>query len=208
MGYQYRFDVAGTEYGMSDVQSAKLEQPLFDRFSVGNACSAELEITLWPKSVIPRMAQIIPYVIYEDGSEYKLGEFWTDTREQSGTALHIVAYDAMMRGEAVWVPRDDLDFPEDGLPMTDAVAEIASLMGVEIDDRTVLNSGYTIDYPTDEQTLRQTLMWIAAAHAGNWIITNEGKLLLVPLFSAPVETNYLVTENGEVITLGGVKILV
>ena len=39
-------------------------------------------------------------------------------------------------------------------------------------------------------------------------MTDADKLLLVPLFSAPSETNNLVTESGDAITFGGVSILV
>ena len=60
----------------------------------------------------------------------------------------------------------------------------------------------------DYYSIRQELQWIAAAHGGNWIITGEGKLLLVPLLSMPEETSRLVTEYGDAITLGGVKIRV
>ena len=209
MGYQYRFDIAGTEYGMSDVSAVKLEHPLFDKLSVGNTCSAELDITLWVKGDIPKMAKIIPYSIDEDSTETQLGVFWIDTRAAVGDMLNIIAYDAMMKADIVWVPRDDLEFPESGLPMPDAVTEICRLMDVELDSRTVLNSAYTIDYPANDYTLRDVLGFIAAAHGGNWIFTNEGKLLLVPLFgSMPAETNYLVTEDGDAITFGGVRITV
>ena len=211
MGYQYRFVIAGVEYGMTDVvASPKLEQPLFDKLSVGNTCSAELDITFWPKGDIPKMAKIVPYVIDENGTETKLGEFWTDTREKVGDKLHIIAYDAMMRGDIVWVPRNDLEFPKDtGLPMPDAVAEICSLMKVELDERTTLSSSYSIDHPANNWTLREVLGFIGAAHAGNWIITAEGKLLLVPLFdSMPDGTGCLITEGGNPITFGGVRIRV
>lgn len=206
MGYQYKFDIAGTEYGMSDVAAVKLEHPLFDKLSVGNTCSAELDITFWVKSDIPRMAQIIPYILLEDGTWHKLGIFWTDTRAKVSDRLNIIAYDAMMKADIVWVPDQALEFP---MPMPQAVTEICRLMAVELDNRTVLNSAYTIDYPANEWTLRDVLGFIGAAHGGNWIITNEGKLLLVPLFaSMPAETNYLVTEDGDAITFGGVRITV
>ena len=93
------------------------------------------------------------------------------------------------------------------MPMTEAVEIMAALMGVEIDPRTALNSAYTIDYPVSNQTLRKTLSWIAATHGGNFVMTDEGKLLLVPLISAPAETNYLVTEYGGPIVIGGIRIL-
>lgn len=204
MGYTYKFDIAGTEYGMEDVQAVSIEAPLFDKLSAGNACSAELNITFWPTAEVPKMARIVPYILLEDW--HKLGVFYTDTRAAKGSALNIVAYDAMMRGEEVWNPDQSLEFP---MTMAAAVDVIAALMGVEIDSRTVLSTSYTIDYPIAEQTLRETLMWIAGAHCGNWIITNEEKLLLVPLFdSVPAETYNLVTEDGNAITFGGVRITV
>jgi hypothetical protein len=49
---------------------------------------------------------------------------------------------------------------------------------------------------------------VAVCEGGNWVITDEGKLLLLRLGDIPEETSYLVTEYGGAITLGGVKILV
>lgn len=205
MGSTYKFDIAGTEYGMEDVLSVKIESPLFSDFSVGNACSAELDIVFWPKSTIPKMAKIIPYI--QSGESWlKLGEFYTDTRSASGDTISIVAYDAMLKADTEWMPAQNLVFP---MTMQNAVTVIAGLIGVPVDSRTVLNSTYTIDYPANGYTLRDVLCYIAAAHAGNWIITNEGKLLLVPIFKCmPEETNLLVTEDGDAITFGDVRILV
>lgn len=180
MGYQYKFDIAGTEYGMSDVASCKLDAPMFDKLSVGNACSAELDITFWPKSDIPRMARIIPYVQLDDGSWYKIGVFYTDTRSQQGDKLNIIAYDGMMKADVVWVPDQSLEFP---MSMPAAVNTISALMGVELDSRTVLNANYSIDYPANDWTWRDVLGFIAAAHGGNWVMTSEGKLRLIPLFT-------------------------
>jgi hypothetical protein len=300
MGYRYTFDIAGVEYGMSDVASAKIEHPLFDKLSVGNTCSAELDITFWPKADVPKMAKIIPAIVEEadvietflgdglDAGTYSfdipnhgrhdiiffeehpacqvtvtvgksgyvkaivqnyswfggglgdpyplgvsananstapaltdfagtieittaevaipLGVFWTDTRAAFGDALNIIAYDAMMKAGIVWVPDQSLEFP---MSMPDAVAEICRLMDVELDSRTMLNNEYYVDYPANDYTLRDVLGFIAAAHAGNWTFTRDGKLLLVPLLGAvTAETNCLVTENGDTITFGGVSIVV
>lgn len=329
MGYQYKVVIAGVEYGMSDIASVKIEHPLFDKLSVGNTCSAELDITFWPKSDIPKMAKIIPYVwgeelgyrkdvsielkggfsgiaagtysvdvpgigkyavvfptkagsssrvrinasangsatatleryswfetqllppedleIYaapdntypdlfplacthetpqpgcesggcsqnpvlitttdtEEKAWYQLGVFYTDTRARTGDMLNIIAYDEMIKSDIIWVPDQELEFP---MSMPDAVAKIRQVMGVELDGRTVLNSAYTIDYPANDYTLRDVLGFIGAAHAGNWIFTSDGKLLLVPLFaSMPEETSYLITEDGDPILIGGVHITV
>ena len=49
---------------------------------------------------------------------------------------------------------------------------------------------------------------IAAAHGGNWHMSDAGRLRLVPLLSAPAESSLLVTEHGDAILFGGVRILV
>jgi hypothetical protein len=209
---EYQVDIGGTMYGMKDIQSCTIERPLFDKLSVGNACSAELDISLWPTSTIPRMATIKPYARKESSEAWtQLGVFYTDTREVSNGLMSIVAYDAMLKGEATWLTSD---YDTDDWPKSqdDSVQDIAGRLGVEVDSRTVLSDKYPVDYPIDEdgeKTMRQVLCEIAAANGGNWVITNEGKLLLVPLFdSMPEETNYLVSEGGDAITFGGVRILV
>ena len=206
----YKVEIADTTYYKSDISSVVIKRPLFDKLSVGNACSAELDISIWPISTIPKMAKLVPWVREDGASSWtKLGEFYIYTRETTDDLMHIVAYDTMMRAEQVWIPRQDLEFPETGLPMTDAVTEIARLMNIGIDSRTSLNSSYTIDYPANDYTLRDVLGYIAAANSGNWIITASGQLLLVPLFSSmPVETSYLVDERGNSITFGGVRVII
>ena len=76
--------------------------------------------------------------------------------------------------------------------------------------RAGLSGGESV-YPVDDKgdmTMREALGRIAVANAGNWTITDEGKLLLVGLNSMPAETHYLITETGSAITFGGVRILV
>lgn len=204
---EYKVDIGGTVYGMSDIEEATITQPLFDKLSVGNTCVAEFEITFWPISTIPRMAKIIPYARANSLDPWsQLGIFWLDSRDKVEDKLKITAYDAMLKGEVIWEPLQSLTFP---MTMPAAATEIARLMGTTVDSRSVLNPAYTVDYPANDYTLRDVLGYIAGAHGGNWIVTAAGKLLLIPLFSTlPPETNYLVTQNGNPISLGGVKILV
>ena len=42
----------------------------------------------------------------------------------------------------------------------------------------------------------------------NIVVTENNQLRLVPLYSIPEETNYLINENGEAIMFGGDRILV
>ncbi len=201
---EYKVDIGEETYNMSDLKEVTITHPLFDKVSFGNACAAELTLTIWPKGEIPRMAKITPWV-RDTGEWQKLGGFWLDTRDKYGTAMKIVAYDAMLRADTVWQPDQSLEFP---MTMPNAAKEIARLMGVELDPRNKLNASYTIDYPANDYTLRDVLCFMAAAHGGNWIMTNEEKLLLIPLFGMPEETHYLIDEYGSNITFGGTRILV
>lgn len=207
MGYEYKADIAGVEYGMHDIKSANIEQPLFETLSVGNTCSAELTLSVWPIQEIPKGAKIIPYRRESEEAPWKkLGEFFIDSRDEQGPFLELTAYDCMLKTEALWEPSQDKEFP---MPMREAAEDIAQSIGTMLDSRCQFNSSYRVEIPLDGASKREVLGYIASAHAGNWIVTEEGKLLLVPLFSyTPLDTNYLVSEDGDAITFGGVRILI
>ena len=204
---EYKFDVAGTEYGKDAEVSHSVESQLFEEFGIGNACCATLKMALYAGN-IPRAATIKRYLRLVNGTQatdwIPKGVFFANRRSCDGDYWEIEAYDAMRKADVVWEPDQSLTFP---MTMPAAVNIFCQLMGVELDSRTVLNSSYTIDYPANDYTIRNELCFIAAAHGGNWIITDAGKLLLIPLLSMPTETNYLITEAGSAITFGGVRIL-
>ena len=205
---EYKFDIDGVIYGKDAEVSNSVESQLFEEFGIGNACCATLKLSLITDN-IPRGATIKRYLRLVNGdmaTEWiPKGVFFTNRRSCDGDYWEIEAYDAMRKADIVWDPDQSLEFP---MTMPDAVNVFCQLMGVELDSRTTLNSSYTIDYPANDYTIRNELCFIAAAHGGNWIITDAGKLLLVPLLSMPTETNNLITERGTAITFGGVRILV
>ena len=205
---EYGFDIDGVWYGPEQEVEHSAASALYEDFGIGNATTAQLDISLYAQD-IPRGATIKRYIRLRNGDRVSewlpKGVFFVNYRAHDGDYWAVEAYDAMRKAEAVWEPDQNLEFP---MSMPAAVAEFARIMGVEIDSRTSLNSAYTIDYPANEYTIRQELCFIAAAHGGNWVMTGEGKLLLVPLRSIPGETSYLVTERGDAITFGGVRILV
>ena len=205
---EYQFDINGTVYGPEREVEHSVDAELYEEFGIGNAATAKLTLKLYADSV-PRAATIRRYVRLKNGSQatewLPKGVFFTNRRSEEDGQWTVEAFDAMRKAERVWTPDQSLTFP---MTAPNAVAEIARIMQVQVDPRTKLDPSYTIDYPANDYTLRDELRFIAAAHAGNWVVTGEGKLLLVPLLSAPPETFYLVTEYGEPITFGGVKILV
>ena len=204
---EYGFDINGVWYGPEAEVEHSVDSGLYEEFGIGNATIAQLSISLYADD-IPYGATIKRYIRLKNGdqvSEWLLkGIFFANRRAEDDGYWTIEAFDSMRKAENVWEPDQSLEFP---LSMPDAVAEFARIMGVEVDPRTSLNAAYTIDYPANDYTIRNELCYIAAAHGGNWIVTDEGKLLLIPLLSIPEETNYLVTEYGGAITFGGVRIL-
>lgn len=203
---EYKVVIDTTEYTDADIQSGNIERPLFDELGIGNACMAMLKIVFKQKSTIPRMSKIVPQALV-GGQWEQLGVFYLDERSVKPTGvMTVVAYDSMLKADKVWVPDQSLEFP---MPMDDAVDIIAELMGITVDPRTQVSHTYTIDYPANDYTLRDVLKFIAVANGGNWTITRNDQLLLVPLVgSMPDETHYLIEEEGFAITFGGDRILV
>lgn len=205
---EYKFEINDVEYGPEEEVEHTYSNGIFEDFGFGNAYTASLTLSLFTDDV-PRAATINRYIRLRNGEQVSewipKGTFFTNTRSDDDGYWTIEAYDSMRKAEVVWTPDQSLEFP---LSMPAAAAEFARILGVELDSRTVLNANYTIDYPANDYTIRNELCFIAAAHGGNWIITDENKLYLVPLLSAPAETNYLVEEYGGAITFGGVRILV
>lgn len=205
---EYAFEINGVWYSSDDEVSHSVEAGLFDELGIGNATSAKLSLSLFAES-IQRGAEIRRFARLVNGSQVSewlpKGVFFTNRRSEEDGCWSIEAFDVIRKAEVVWEPDQALIFP---MSMRSAVLEFSRIMGCEIDPRTTIQADYTIDYPANDYTIRQELQFIAAANGGNWIATDEGKLLLVPLISMPEETNYLIDEHGDCITLGGVRIIV
>lgn len=205
---EYQFEIDGVVYGPENEVEHTVSSGLFENFGIGNAVTASLTLSLYADNV-PKGATIKRFIRLRSEDQVSewlpKGEFFTNRRSEDDGYWTIEAYDAMRKAEVVWAPDQSVVFP---MTMPDAVAEFCRIMGVTLDSRTVLNPAYTIDYPANEYSIRDELRFISAAHAGNWVITDSGQLYLVPLLSAPPATNYLVTEYGDAITFGGVRIIV
>lgn len=208
--YEYKFEINGVTYGEDVLISHSVESSLYEDFGIGNASTAELKLSLLA-SDIPRGATVKRFIRLVNGdrvSEWlQKGVFFINRRGEEDGLWTIEAFDAMRKAERIWVPD-----PEQPSPMKPdaAVREFARLMGVEVDDRTwaAINMSYGVEFPTNDYTIRQELQFIAAASGGNFIMSDESKLLLVGLLSFPPETHYLIEQHGSAITFGGVRILV
>lgn len=219
---QNKVTIAGKDYLDDKIESLSTSGSMFSSAGpcIGSSVSRTIEVTLKTDgSSIPRAAEIDVFIrlvllnstgAVKSASEWiPKGVFYIDTREldASGEWISIHGYDAMLKGEQTFLDQAN---GETGLwpqSMSAVASACADKMGVEIDERTVISSTYTISYPTD-YTCRELLQYIAAAHGGNWIITDAGKLRLVTLGDIPAETSLLVDEDGNYITFGGDRIYV
>lgn len=213
-----KLKIAGVEYGEDQIvrKSLMVYGGLYSTFGIGNCCARQIEFEIYPQGTIPRQAKIEVYMrlrLGEQVSEWiPKGVFFFSTRKTDRVTgvLSVHGYDAMLKAEETWLD-SSYDAKTWPMPAATAVADIAARMGVAVDSRTVLDAAFPMQYPVDDKgdmTMREALGRIAVANAGNWTITDEGKLLLVGLNSMPAETHYLITETGRAITFGGVRILV
>lgn len=205
---EYSFEINGVFRGSEAEISHSVERNLFDDFGIGNAINSVLTLQIIAED-IPKGATIKRKVRLVNGSDVSewipKGTFFASRRAKGGDVWEITAYDSMCKAEQVYLPEVDTGvWPRS---MSVVVAEIAERMGVSVDPRTEINSSYTLQYPA-EYTMRQVLGEIAAAHGGNWIVTDDNQLLLLSLLSAPAETTNLVNNYGDAITFGGVRIIV
>lgn len=213
---EIKLNIAGVEYGMDNIISCSTSGGIFSTPGVGNCASRQIDFVIKNPGEIPRQAKIqvfVRLIFGEQASEWiPKGVFFFSTRKTDKVtgAMTVKGYDAMLKTEQTWLT-PDYDTRNWPMPQADAVADIAARIGVEVDSRTVLSTAFPVAYPIDENgdlTMREVLGYIAASNAGNWIITDEGKLLLIGYGDIPKATNYLVDESGNTIMFGEVRILV
>ena len=101
---EYKFDVAGTEYGKDAEVSHSVESQLFEEFGIGNACCATLKMALYADNV-PRAAAIKRYLRLVNGTQatdwIPKGVFFTNRRSCDGDYWEIEAYDAMRKADPI-----------------------------------------------------------------------------------------------------------
>lgn len=185
-----RATIGGVVYGPDKLISVSTSGSLYQTMGIGNAAARQINMEIIPQGTIPKRAEIKLEVRLMSqtgvGSEWiQKGIYFFSRRETDHVTgvMTVVGYDAMLKADQVWLD-SSYDTESWPMPVADAVADIAERMGVELDSRTVLNGDYPVQYPVDQSgdmTMRAVLRRIAAANGGNWCITDEGKLRLVPL---------------------------
>lgn len=156
-----------------------------ENLTVGNCIAASLTFTVMTTDTIPKSAKVVIKCRMRNKSKqsswYEFGTFWVSKRTKDDDLITLECYDAMLKGnQAYGGSSDAMNWPK---PMKTVVNTIVSRMGVSLDSRTVIKSDssvYKCEYP-EKLTLLEVLGHIGACQGGNWIITPENKLRLVPL---------------------------
>ena len=193
---QARATVGGTVY--TDISAPVIHRATMqDRLAVGNVVSASLALGIRGAVNIPRSAAVVIETRLSDGqtaSEWlPQGTFYISRRARdpvTGT-LALECYDALLKANAVWTPSAGA-WPR---TMAAVTAELAALLGVDLDSRTVIPTGaaYAMSQPAEGTTIRDALSLVAQAAGGNWIMTPAGRLRLVRL-----------GEAGDTVAVAGV----
>ena len=213
---EIKVNISGVDYGMDKIISCSTSGGIFSTPGIGNCASRQIDLVIRQPGEIPRQAEIQVFVrlVYGDQvSEWiPKGVFFFSTRktDKATGIMTVKGYDAMLKTEQTWLTPDynAANWP---MPQADAVSDIAARIGVEVDGRTVLSTDFPVAYPINENgdlTMREVLGYIAASNAGNWIITDEGKLLLIGYGDIPEDTSYLIDEHGDIIAFGEVRLVV
>ena len=201
-----------TTYGMDKLKSIRIKPMLFmlNGPSIGNAASTECDIVLVEDSLNwPRMAQFevkiqIHSTVTEQYSEWiSMGTFYTDERSKTESGdLSIVGFDQMLTTECYWT--DEITPPSQWPITAKAWCDLIEDAGLaEFDERNNINNTIAFVGLDTTSTVRDKLKDIAAAHGGNFVMTADNKLRLVPL------TNTIVTDDSAIagIAIAGVAIV-
>lgn len=197
--YEVRVTCGNKTYELDKLKSVKSFPALFDGSGpkIGQTCSAECDVVVRELSENwPRMAEFTVELrlCSEDGtrkSEWlSMGTYYTDQRSKTeGGDLSIIAFDKMLFLETSWADKIPEALLPTSWPVTSAAmgAILEAVTGIQLDSRTVLDDTVKCWGLDTSSTAKERWGDIAAAHGGNFVITTEGKLRLVPLVNGITE---------------------
>jgi len=186
---QYRFTVNGIEYPSSYIKGTPtIEKPLMLEPVIGRCCTGSLTVMIrrLPGVDIPKAAPVTVDCRLAAPDESVItdwipqGRYWITKRSGHGELVSLTCRDAMVFAGQSFADKTTIrTWPA---TMSAVLTDAARIIGVEIDERTQINTGagYTIAKPGVTVLVSDVLCEIAAAHGGNFIMTERGKLRLVP----------------------------
>lgn len=188
--------------------SCKAYPAAFDGLAIGQAAAAELSLSFVPLGDVPKMAKIQLSARLTDGSVSTAwvpqGTYYIDHRDGDMAlgVLSVTAFDRMLFAEELYFSSGTITGPwPRSAPAV--VQDICTRLGIALDSRSKIDSALMVTAPVN-LTMRDVLRNIAAAHGGNFIITAENKLRLLPLEDLPDLTllgdefgNFVADEFGN-----------
>lgn len=198
--------IGGLTY--SRLISCKAYPAAFDSLSIGQAASAELSLSFVPLGPVPKSAKIQLSTRLTDGSVSTAwvpqGTYYIDHRDRDMEldVLSVTAFDRMIFAEEQYFSSGTITgtWPRSA---PSVVSDICTRLGISLDSRSKIDSALMVAAPVN-LTMRDVLRNIAAAHGGNFIVTAENKLRLLPLADLPDLTllgdelgNYVGDEFGN-----------
>lgn len=194
--------------------SLKIKRTLFTTSNlIGNTPCFTLECCLrLAGRTIPRGATVKAQVALRNGDIITdfipLGTFKVYRRQGfSDGWVKLTCRDKMQMANQGFFQTDVVE-DEWPKPMITVLRTSAAQVGVEIDPRTVINEGDDwVVTPPVGQSIRSVWSAIAAAHAGNFYITPEDKLLLItPKADGSSQLELECSEDGYELLGGGVQV--
>ncbi len=208
---EYKFIINDVEYLGTNLQGdPKITKSLLDKPAIGRVCSTTVSVVVRPKEnvEIPKAARVRCFcrLVSPDGqtatSWIPQGNYFISSRTGK-TNLSLTLRDDMIKAGQTYFDKTSIkDWPA---AQDTVLTDIAELMGVEIDSRTQLRVGssYRVNYLDTNTLISEILSAIAASNGGNWIMTENGKLRLIPLASPAISANQTLgrrhtgyTDNG------------
>lgn len=196
--FDVKLAIGNKEY--TRISPVLIKRPgLSERLAIGECLASSMQVTILTDDVIPPSSEIkvkgrIAGPSGEDPTPWAdYGTFYIDDRDTvGGTTLYCM--DAMLMLETNFPtvhPSSGtaVDWP---MTQTNCVNLIASFLGIEVDPRTVINNSYMVQYPF-AYTMRETLGFIGACNGGNWVITEDNKLRLIPLINSGAAQSIIAT---------------
>ena len=192
---EYKLQIAGVDYDASHLQGVPtIKQALLEKPLLGRVCSAELTAEIIPIDgvTIPRAAPCWAFcrLTSPDGETVTdwipKGRYYIKTRDGTST-ITLTMSDEMLKSGRTYLDKTSLDWPA---AQKDIVADIARIMEVDVDERTVIAEGeaYTVESIDGDALMSEVLSWIGICNGGNWVMSDSGKLRLIPIAS-PKNTN-------------------
>ena len=191
-----QLDVNGKLY--SRITAPRVDRALMSNpLSVGNCTSATLEVSILTDDLLDATIPIVVKGRLMDPTRTVISEalpfgtFYINQRNSQAGLLTLQCYDVMLKANQPFLSGNEEEEAEEWpKPMADVVTEIAYRLGVGIDNRTqiIASDRYMVTRP-EGLTMRQVLGYIGACMGGNWIVTEENLLRLVPMNTVPGVTS-------------------